>query len=451
MNERIKNKKGYSTLTIVLAAGIVVALIAGYFLGGLGKVPESDYESLQQQYQNLATSVVPKSDYESLQQKYQNLTSVVQNLTALVQAQKIRAAFIYVGPIGDYGWSNAHDVGRRYVQNLFPWLETFYVESVSAADAPAVIDSLITQKKVNVVFTTSFDFMDPTVEEAKKYPNVLFFHCSGYKRAPNLGTYFAELYQLYYLNGLMAGALTKTDKIGYVGAYPTPEVIRHINAFALGVKAVNPNAKVYVRWLLAWYNPDGARQAAQALVSEGVDAIAYTEDSPAIIQFAEEQYKTTGKQIYVFSHYSPMYDYGPDVVVSGELVNWGVIYADILMKIKEGIYNSTNLENVDYWWMLKERAVELGAKFGMPINPKFSDNLKSKFVQDPILGKISVYDLIFTRLKQMSEETVPFDPFIGPIKAQNGTVMIPEGVRADHDTLWNINWFVDNVVGSPTG
>ena len=423
MNERIKNKKGYSTLTIVLAAGIVVALIAGYFLGGLGKVPESDYKSLQQQYQNL---------------------------TASVQSQKIRAAFIYVGPIEDYGWTHAHDVARRYAENMFPWLETFPVESVSAADAPAVIDELVTQKKVNVVFTTSFDFMDPTVEEAKKYPNVLFFHCSGYKRAPNLGTYFAELYQLYYLNGLMAGALTKTNKIGYVGAYPTSEVIRHINAFALGVKAVNPNAKVYVRWLMAWYNPNGAKQAAQALVSEGVDAIAYTEDSPTIIEFAEGQYKTTGKLIYVFSHYSPMYDYGPDVVVSGELVNWGVIYADILTKIKEGIYNSTNLENVDYWWMLKEGAVELGAKFGMPINPKFSDDLKSKFVQDPILGNISVYDLVFTRLKQMSEENVPFDPFTGPIRAQNGTVMIPEGVRADHDTLWNIKWFVDNVVGSPT-
>jgi len=423
MNERIKNKKGYSTLTIVLAAGIVVALIAGYFLGGLGKVPESDYKSLQQQYQNL---------------------------TASVQAQKIRAAFIYVGPIEDYGWTHAHDVARRYAENMFPWLETVPVESVSAADAPAIIDELVTQKKVNVVFTTSFDFMDQTVEEAKKYPNVLFFHCSGYKRAPNLGTYFAELYQLYYLNGLMAGALTKTNKIGYVGAYPTSEVIRHINAFALGVKAVNPNAKVYVEWLMAWYNPNGAKKAAQALVSEGVDAIAYTEDSPTIIEFAEGQYKTTGKLIYVFSHYSPMYDYGPDVVVSGELVNWGVIYADILTKIKEGIYNSTNLENVDYWWMLKEGAVELGAKFGMPVNPKFSDDLKSKFVQDPILGNISVYDLVFTRLKQMSEETVPFDPFTGPIRAQNGTVMIPEGVRADHDTLWNIKWFVDNVVGSPT-
>ncbi|MGB9894877.1 MAG: BMP family ABC transporter substrate-binding protein, partial [Thermoproteota archaeon] len=274
---------------------------------------------------------------------------------------------------------------------------------------------------------------------------------SGFKREKNLGTYFAEFYQLYYLNGLMAGALTKTNKIGYVGAYPIPEVIRHINAFALGVKAVNPNAKVYVRWLMAWYNPDGARQAAQALVSEGIDVIAYTEDSPAIIQFAEEQYKTTGKTIYVFSHYSPMYDYGPDVVVSGQLVNWGIIYADILMKIKEGIYNNTNLKNVDYWWMLKEGAVELGAKFGMPINPKFSDALKSKFVQDPILGNISVYDLVFTRLKQMSEENVPFDPFTGPIRAQNGTVMIPEGARADHDTLWNINWFVDNVVGSPAG
>lgn len=437
----MKSEKGYSTLEIVLAAGVLVALVLGYFLGGIGKVPESAYTALQQRYQELNSTIAA---YKAIQQKYQELN-------ATIAAGKIRAAFVYVGPIGDYGWSHAHDVGRRYVQSLFPWLETFYVESVSAADAPSVIDSLISQKHVNVVFTTSFDFMDATVEEAKKYPNIIFFHCSGFKRAPNLGTYFAEFYQLYYLNGLMAGALTKTNKIGYVGAYPIPEVVRHINAFALGVKEVNPDAKVYVRWIFDWYAPDKARQAAQALVSDGVDVIAYTEDSPAIIQFAEDQYKA-GKPVYVFSHYSPMYDYGPDVVVSGQLVNWGKIYADILIKVKEGIYNTTNLENVDYWWMLKEGAVELGAKFGMPINPKFESALKSKIVKDSLTGKdISVYDLVFERLKLMSEETVPFDPFTGPIKAQNGTIMIPAGLRATHDMLWTINWFVDNVVGSPTG
>lgn len=432
MSKKVKDKRGYSTLTLVLAAGIIVALVLGYVLGGLGKISESEYSDLQQKL-------------TALQEENDQLKA---NLTA--QVKKIKVGFIYVGPIGDYGWSHAHEVGRRYVQNLFPWLETVYVESVSAADAPAVIDSLINQQKVDVVFTTSFDFMDATVEEAKKYPNKIFFHCSGFKREPNLGTYFAEFYQLYYLNGLIAGALTKTNKVGYVGAYPIPEVVRHINAFALGVKEVNPDAKVYVRWLFSWYDPTGARQAAQALVSEGIDVIAYTEDSPAIIQFAEEQYKA-GKQVYVFSHYSPMYDYGPDVTVSGQLVNWGTIYADILSKIKEGIYNNTNLKNVDYWWMLKDDAVELGAKFGMPINPKITDDLRSKTVTDPILGKISVYDLVFTRLDQMKQENVPFDPFTGPIKAQNGTVMIPAGARATHDELWSMNWFVDNIVGSPTG
>ena len=359
---------------------------------------------------------------------------------------RIKAAFIYVGPIGDYGWSHGHDTGRRVVDEKFPWLETVYAESVSEADCYRYIERFIKQG-CNLIFTTSFGFMDPTLEAAKKYPNVIFFHCSGYKRWKNMGTYFAEFYQLYYLNGLMAGALTKTGKVGYVGAHPIPEVIRHINAFALGVKEVNPNAKVYVRWIFAWYDPVKAKEAAEALIADGVDVIAFTEDSPTIVGVCEEHFKR-GKPVYTFSHYSPMYEYGPDVVVSGQLVHWEKIYEDIVTKVYLGVYNSTNLENVDYWWMLKEGAVELGAKHGMPINPKFESILKEKYVEDPILGRISVYDLVMTRLKQMSEEVPTFDPFTGPIYDQEGKLRVKPGERLGHDALWTMDWFVDNVVGT---
>jgi len=360
--------------------------------------------------------------------------------------KKLKVGFVYVGPVGDYGWTHAHDTGRRSLEQMFPWVETVFVESVSEADAPRIIDKLINEEKCDIVFTTSFGYMDATIEAGKKYPEKIFFHCSGYKRRENVGTYFAEFYQLYYLNGLMAGALTKTGKLGYVAAYPIPEVIRHINAFALGAREVNPNATVHVRWIFSWYNPQKAREAAEALIAEGCDVLAFTEDSPTVLQVAEE-YTKKGKPVYAFSHYSPMLKYAPEACVSGQLVHWEVIYADIVTKVYTGVYNNTNLENVDYWWMLKEGAVELGCDFGVPINPKFEGKLKSVYVEDPVFGRISVYDLVFTRLEQMSEETVLFDPFTGPIYDQQNNLRIPEGVRASHDELWLMDWFVEGVVG----
>ena len=365
----------------------------------------------------------------------------------VVVPPKLKAAWIYVGPIGDYGWSHAHEQGRLYVKDKFPWLEALPpAESVAEADVDRYIERFIVEEKADVVFTTSFGFMDATIEAGKKHPDKILFHCSGYKRAPNVGTYFAEFYQLYYLNGLMAGALTKTGKVGYVAAHPIPEVVRHINAFALGVKEVNPEATVHVRWLFAWYDPAKAREAAESLIADGCDVLAFTEDSPTVIEVGQE-YVEKGQPVYTFSHYSPMQKFGPDSCVSGQLVHWEVLYQDILAKIYAGAYTNKNLENVDYWWMLKEGAVELGGDFGVPINPKFEAPLKAKKVTDPVFGEMTVYDLVLKRLEQMSEETVLFDPFTGPIKDQAGTVRIEAGRRATHDELWTIDWFVDNVVG----
>jgi len=428
-------------LIIGIVIGAVIGVAAGYFMPRPGMVPLSKLEELRSQVDAL------RSELEAKGQEIAQLQAKIQQLE---EGRKIKAAFIYVGPILDYGWTHAHDVARRIVDAEFDWLETAYAERVSEADVARYIDRFV-QEGYDVIFTTSFGFMDPTLEAAKKYPNVIFFHCSGYKRWKNMGTYFAEFYQLYYLNGLMAGALTKTNKIGYVAAYPIPEVIRHINAFALGIKEVNPDAKVYVKWIYAWYDPVKAREAAEALINEGCDVLAFTEDSPTVVEVGE-QYTKEGKQIYTFSHYSPMLKYGPDTVVSGQLVHWEVIYRDILVKIYTGVYNTTNLENVDYWWMLREGAVELGCDFGVPINPKFVDELKAKVIDHPEFGRISVYDLVFKRLKQMSEPTVVFDPFTGPIRDQEGNIRIPAGMRADHDTLWTMDWFVDNVATPlPTG
>jgi simple sugar transport system substrate-binding protein len=188
--------------------------------------------------------------------------------------KKLKAGFIYVGPVGDYGWSHAHDMGRKFAEQKLPWLETVFIESVAEADSARIIDRLVQGEKCDVVFTTSFGYMEDTVKAGGRYPDKKFMHCSGFKQAPNVGTYFGDLYQTYYLNGLMAGALTKTDKIGYVGAFPIPEVVRHIDAFALGIKTTNPKAKVHVKWIYAWYGPDKAREAAESLIAEGCDNLA---------------------------------------------------------------------------------------------------------------------------------------------------------------------------------
>lgn len=361
--------------------------------------------------------------------------------------KKLKAGFIYVGPVGDYGWTHAHEQGRLYVEQKFPWLETVYAEAVPEADVERFLDRMIVEEKCDVVFTTSFGYMDGTLAAAKKYPDKIFFHCSGYTRAPNLGNYMADFYQLYYLNGLMAGALTKTGKVGYVGAQPIPEVVRHINAFTLGVREVNPNATVDVRWLFAWYDPAKAREAAEALIAAGCDTLAFTEDSPTVLQVGQE-YMQKGTPIYTFSHYSPMESFGPDSCVSGQLVDWGILYEDMLTKVYLGIYTNENLENVDYWWLMREEAVKLGGSFEHTINPKFVDALKAVMVTDPLLGQLSVYDLVAKRVEQMRDPAMLFDPFSGPIKDQAGQLRIQAGQRASYFELLSMDWFVEGNVGT---
>jgi len=362
--------------------------------------------------------------------------------TASASDKKLKAGFVYVGPVGDYGWSHAHDVGRKYAESKLPWLETVYIESVAEGDSARIIDRFIQEEKCDVVFTTSFGYMDDTIKAGMKYPDKHFMHCSGFKQSNNVGTYFGDLYQAYYLNGLMAGALTKTDKIGYVAAFPIPELIRHIDAYALGVKAANPKAKVHVKWTYAWYGPDKAREAAESLIAEGCDALAFTEDTPAVIEVGQE-HTEKGKQIYTFSHYSPMQSYGKDSVVSGQLADWGVMYEKILKDLYDGTWKKD-----DMWWLFAEKAAQLGGTFDELINSKFVDELKAVMLDTKDFGKLSVYDLIIKRNEQMQRGIEEFDPFDGPISDNTGVLKIKAGERASKGDLLSIMYYVDNVEGS---
>jgi basic membrane protein A len=370
------------------------------------------------------------------------LCLIVASGMAFAGDKKLKAGFIYVGSVGDFGFTHAHDVGRKYAESKLPWLETIYIESVAEADSARIIDRFVQGEKVDVVFTTSFGYMDDTLKAGTKYPDKKFMHCSGFKQSSNVGTYFADLYQTYYLNGLMAGAMTKTDKIGYVAAFPIPELIRHIDAFALGIKATNPKAKVHVKWIYGWEAPVKAREAAEALIIEGCDTLAFTEDTPSVIEVGQE-HTEKGRQIYTYSHYSPMYPYGKDSVVSGQLVDWGVMY----VKILQDIYNGT-WKNNDEWWLIAEKGAILGGSFENIINPKFVGELKMKMVDTPDFGKISVYDLVVKRYEQMKKGTEAFDPFDGPIKDNTGKLKVKEGQRASKGDLLSIRYYVDNVAGS---
>ncbi len=356
--------------------------------------------------------------------------------------KKLKAGFIYVGPVGDYGWSHAHDQGRKFAEEKFPWLETIIVESVAESDSARIIDRLVQEQKCDVVFTTSFGYMDDTLKAGAKYPEKKFMHCSGFKQTANVGTYFGDLYQMYYLNGIMAGALTKTNKIGYVAAFPIPELVRHIDAYALGIKASNPEAKLNVRWIYAWYGPDKAKEAAQSLIAEGCDALAFTEDTPAVIEVGQEVTEK-GKQIYTFSHYSAMQPYGKDSVVSGQLMDWGGMYAKIL----EDLYTE-KWTNQDIWWLAKEKAAILGGSPTDMINPKFVPELKAAMIDSKEFGKISAYDLVMKRYEQMKQGVDVFEPFTGPIADNTGKIQIPAGAKASKKDLLGIMYYVDNVEGS---
>ena len=352
----------------------------------------------------------------------------------------LKVGFIYVGPIGDAGWTYAHDLGRLATMAALPSIETVIVESVAEADIEPFIDQLVADG-VQVIFATSFGYGDGVLAAAERYPDIIFAHATGIQRAPNVMTYIADFYQVYYLNGLIAGALTESNKIGYVAAFPIPEVKRHINGFALGAREVNPEAIVEVRWLFSWFDPAGAKEATEALIAEGADVFAFTEDTPTVIQTAAE------RGFPSYSHYASMYEFSPDTVVSGQIVNWEAIYIDFLQGVLDGTYTNENLSDLDYFWRLGEDSVSAGAAPGMVINPVYEDQLRAAVLDHPEFGEISVYDLVFARLEQMSTTEPAYEPFTGPLSDRKGNVVYEEGQVATIPELLGLQWAAANVVG----
>ncbi len=330
-----------------------------------------------------------------------------------------KAAFIYVGAPSDAGWTHAHELGRLAVQNAFGGrVETMYKENVpEGPQASQVITQLVNQG-ANIIFSTSFGYQPSMVAAAKQYPNVLFEQATGTALAPNLAEYFGAGEDGDYLSGMAAGAASATGKIGFVAPYPIPEVIREIDAYTMGARAMNPNATVRVVWTNTWFNPATERQAAESLVAAGVDVLGDGQDSPTTGQVAEAAgLKWTGYD-------SNQESFAPNAWLTATTYNWGPYYVKEVTDAMNGTWKSHF-----YYGGLGDGFVVM-APFGKSVSPA---------TQAAIIAK------------ENAIKAGTFDPFTGPILKQDGSVGVPAGTTLTVMQKYALNWFVQGVIGSPKG
>jgi len=332
-----------------------------------------------------------------------------------IPIEEINPGFIYISPPGDGGWTFMQEKGRQEMERSFPGLKSYFIESVpEGPESVPAMERLIRSNNSKLVFACSFGFMDYVLEVAEKYPKVTFIHISGYKRAENVGNMFGRMYQPRYLAGLTAGKMSESGKIGYVAAYPLPEVIRMINAFTLGVREVNPEATVNVIWLFSWFDPGKEKEAAKALIDSGCDLLAMHADTGSVAQACEEA------GVYVIGYNNDMISFAPTKHLTAPIWNWGKMFSLIVDQVHKGIWKSDAI-----WWGLKEGAVDL-APFG-PAVPEDVRTLVNGKKADIIDGKFTV--------------------FTGPIKDQAGEIKVQEGKTMADDEIWNMDWFVEGVKG----
>lgn len=332
-------------------------------------------------------------------------------------ANGLKVGFIYIGSVGDVGYTYAHDQGRKYLETTLKDknIKTLAVENVpETAESEKAINNLIDQG-CKVIFATSYGYMDFVEKAAKENPDVKFFHCSGYKsNSTNFVNYFGQIEEGRYLSGIVAGLKTKTNNIGYVAAMQIPEVIRGIDFFTLGVRSVNPDAVVNVKWTNTWYDPQVEKDAATALLNEGNDVIAQHQDSTAAQIAAQE------KNAFAIGYNSDSSKAAPKAYLTAPVWNWGVYYADQVQKILDGTWKAEN-----YLGGMKDGVVDIG-----PISDLVEDDIKTKVEE----AKKKILDGSLNVLA-------------GPIKDQTGAVKIPEGKVMTVEEQQSCKWFVEGVNG----
>ena len=327
-------------------------------------------------------------------------------------ADPLKVGFIYVGPIGDHGWTYQHDQGRLAVEEAFgDKVETIYVESVpEGPDAERAITRLARQG-AGIIFTTSFGYMDPTIKVAKNFPDVKFEHGTGYKRADNVTTYSARFYEGRYVIGQIAARVSKSGVAGYIASFPIPEVVRGINSFMLGAQSINPDFKVKVVWVSTWFDPGKEADAAKVLIGQGVDIITQHTDSTAPLQIAAEQ------GVVGFGQASDMIKFAPDSQLTSIIDDWAPYYVRRVQAVLDGTWKSE-----DTWDGMGPGMVAMAPYTNLP---------------DDVVAMAKE-----TQAKITSGE---FHPFTGPIDKQDGSMAIGEGEVLDDGVLAGMNWYVKGV------
>ena len=329
--------------------------------------------------------------------------------------EPLKIGFVYVSPIGDAGWTYQHDTGRKEMEKaLGGKVTTKYVESVpEGGDAERVIRDLA-QSGHNLIFTTSFGYMNPTLKVATAFPNVKFEHATGYKTATNVGIYNARFYEGRYLAGIVAGKMSKTGVAGYVAAFPIPEVVMGINAFARGMRSVNPGASVKVIWTNSWFDPGRETEASNTLVSQGADVLTHHTDSTATVQTAE------AKKVYAIAYHSDMSKYGPNAQLTAVTHHWGDYYTRVAQSAADGKWQQDNV-----WGGIKDGMIKL-APFNKIVPPEVVAMVKKAE------GEIAAGRL---------------NPFTGPMKTNDGREVLAAGKTITDADLSKMDYYVEGVVG----
>ena len=331
--------------------------------------------------------------------------------------EPLKVGFVYIGPVGDHGWTYQHNEGRLAIEEEFgDKVQTTYVEFVpEGQDSERVIRQLAADSH-DLIFTTSFGYMNPTNKVAKTFPDVHFEHATGYKRGDNVATYSARFYEGRYVIGQIAGAVTKSNIIGYIASFPIPEVVRGINSFTLGLHSVNPDAKVKVVWVSTWFDPGKEGDAAKALIDQGADVLTQHTDSPAPLQVAEE------RGIWAFGQASNMHAFAPTAHLTAIVNNWGPYYVQRTQDVMDGTWSSQ-----DVW---------SGIADGMVVMADFN----AESLPADVIAK--------------AQETVEairsgqLHPFTGPIMDQAGNEVVADGEVISDGDLLGMNYYVMGVDGS---
>ena len=334
-------------------------------------------------------------------------------LTGAAAQEKLKVGFIYVGPVGDMGYSYQHDVGRKAIEEQFKdKVDTSFLENVNEGpDAERSIEQLV-RSGHKLIFTTSFGFMDATAKVAKKYPNVMFEHATGYKRDKNLATYSGRFYEGRYIMGQIAAKMSKTGTLGYISSFPIPEVVSGINAMMLGAQSVRPDMKVKIIWVNSWYDPGKEAAAARALADQGADVLTQHTDSAAATQFANE------RGIYSFGQDSDMIKFGPKSQLTAIVENWGPYYVD---RVKLAL--DKKWASGDFWGGLSTGIVHMAPFTNMPDDVK---KLATETEAAISSGKLH--------------------PFKCPVLAQDGKpVECKGGANLDDGQILSMNFYIKGI------